>query len=89
MRSGNFETLLVFNRLYAYQRLNGSDIVIAVLNTGEKQDKVAVPLKKSASFYESWVDLFTKKKYGAAEGCLVMENIPKLSALVLKPEKMS
>ncbi|MBM3702609.1 MAG: glycoside hydrolase family 13 protein [Actinobacteria bacterium] len=86
LRSGSFKTLLVFNRLYVYQRLKGSDAVIVVLNAGEKQEKVTAPLKNSAIFYESWVDLFTKSKYKAVGDYLVIKNVPKLSALVLKPD---
>jgi len=87
LRSGSFKTLLVFNRLYVYQRLKGSDAVIVVLNAGEKQDKVTVPLKNSAIFYESWVDLFTKNKYKVVGNCLEIKNVSKLSALLLKPDK--
>jgi len=86
LRSGSFKTLLVFNRLYVYQRLKGSDAVIVVLNTGEKQEKVTAPLKNSAVFYESWVDLFTKNKYKVEGNCMEIKNVPKLSALVLKPD---
>ena len=80
LRSGSFKTLLVFNRLYVYQRLKGSDAVIVVLNAGEKQDKVTVPLKNSAIFYESWVDLFEmKNKYKVVGNCLEIKNVSKLS----------
>lgn len=87
LRSGNFKTLLVFNRFYVYQRLKGSDTVIVVLNPGEKQNKVTVPLKNGAIFCESWIDLFTKNKYKVVGDCLEIKNVPKLSALVLKPDK--
>jgi len=87
LRSGNFKTLLVFNRFYVYQRLKGSDTVIVVLNLGEKQDKVTVPLKRGVIFCESWIDLFTKNKYKVVGDCLEIKNVPKLSALVLKPDK--
>jgi len=87
LRSGSFKTLFVFNRLYVYQRLKGSDAVIVVLNAGEKQDKVTVHLKNGAIFYESWVDLITKNKYKVVGNCLEIKNVSKLSALVLKPDK--
>ncbi len=85
LRSGSFKTLLVFNRLYVYQRLKDSDVVIVVLNPGEKQDKVAIPLKKDIVFYKDWVDLFTESRYEVAGDCLEVENVPGSSALVLKP----
>jgi glycosidase len=87
LRSGSFKTLLVFNRLYAYQRLKGPDTVIIVLNPGEKQDKVTVPFKKGAIFYKTWVDIFTENRYKVAGDYLVIKNVPELSALVLKPYK--
>ena len=87
LRSGSFKTLFVFNRLYVYQRSKGLDKVIIVLNPGEKQDKVKVPLKKDVIFYKSWVDLFTENKYKVTGDCLEIKNLPGLSALVLKPRK--
>jgi glycosidase len=84
LRSGSFKTLLVFNRLYVYQRLKGPDTVIIVLNPGEKQDKVTVPFKKGAIFYKTWVDIFTENRYKVVGDYLVIKNVPELSALVLK-----
>lgn len=87
LRSGSFKTLLVFNRLYVYQRIKGPDTVIIILNSGEKQDKVIVPIKKGVAFYENWIDLFTKNKYRVVGKRLEITNVPELSALVLKPYK--
>lgn len=87
LRSGNFETLFVFNRFYAYQRLKESDIVIVVLNSGEKQNKIAIPLKRVAYFHKNWIDLFTGKKFKVVKDSLIIEKLPRLSTLVLEPLK--
>lgn len=87
LRSGSFKTLLVFNRLYVYQRSKGSDKVIIVLNPGEEQEKVKILMKKDAIFYKSWVDLFTENKYIVTGDFLEIKNLPGASALVLKPCK--
>jgi len=82
LRRGRFETLLTFDRVYAYRRLYEEDEVTIVLNPGSAVADLAIPTGSDTSV---WYDLWTGQQRTAADGMFVFDHVPAVSFAVLLP----
>ena len=87
LTDGEFETLLVFNGVYAFYRYTAYDHVVVVMNPREAQRDMKVPLGRAAPCARVWVDILTDQRFAAIDNQLVIEHLPAQSGLVLAPEK--
>jgi cyclomaltodextrinase len=85
LRRGNFETLWVFNAVYAFARQYGEDAVIAVFNPRQPLSGVAVPLGPLGTRAGEWEDALLGNRYPVRDGKLWIERLDGCSALVLRP----
>jgi len=89
LRTGKFETLLVFNRFYSYLRSESSDNIIVAINAGERQPDLEIPLSNEISTYKVWFDIFSGKYFKVVNNKLMLKNITKHTSYILKPEQTS
>ena len=83
---GDFQTLLVFNGVYAYRRFDANGMVVVILNPRHEQYSINVP----APWHEHWVDVVSGDQLTTQGGMLAFSTLPAQSALVLVPDtKMS
>lgn len=82
LRRGAFETLTVFNAVYAYRRYLGDEEIIVVLNPREERAHVTVPLTKG-SLNRKWRDFISGQQYFVDGSELKINRLPAQSALVL------
>jgi len=88
LTGGEFETLLVFNGVYAFHRHKAHDHVVVVMNPREARLDMKVPLGSAVPCGRAWVDILTDERFTVdAAGHLVIEQLPAQSGLVLIPEK--
>ena len=83
LRHGSFETLRVFNAVYAFARQYGEDAVIVVFNPRQALRDVAVPLGALANRADVWEDVLRGERCSACDGKLWIERLEACSALVL------
>jgi glycosidase len=81
LRSGNLESLLVFNGVYAYRRFDGDDEVVVILNPRYEQHNLIVPVENCHANH--WKDLFSGQAFELEAGCLKIDSLPAQSAFVL------
>jgi len=86
LRQGAFETLRVFNAVYAYRRHNEQDDVVIVLNPRQARSEFAIPLGHGSQVSERWRDLLGGGTYLVRQGSLRINELGARSALVLSPE---
>lgn len=79
---GDFQTLLVFNGVYAYRRFDADKMVVVILNPRQEQHHISVP----APWHEHWVDVIKGEQFTAQAGTLAFSTLPKQTALVLVPD---
>ncbi|MCR4405783.1 MAG: glycoside hydrolase family 13 protein [Anaerolineae bacterium] len=84
LRRGAFETLHMFNAVYAYRRYNEQDDVVIVLNPRHAQPEFAISLGHVP--HERWRDLLSGETYPAQQGYLQIKELRASSALILSPE---
>ena len=89
LTDGAFETLLVFNGVYAFHRHTTYDHVVVVLNPRDAQRAMRIPLGEAAPRARAWVDALTDRRFAASDDHLVIEQLPAQSGLVLVPEESS
>ncbi len=82
LRSGSFESLKIFNGIYAYRRTNGEDQVVVVLNPRAASPRFTLPL----GGLHSWKDVLSGQVYPVTEGALRLDPLPAQTALVLVPQ---
>jgi alpha-glucosidase len=87
LRLGDFEPLLIFNGVYAYQRSHEEDKVIIVLNPREDRQHVKIPLHGDKSIHRAWIDAISGDKFFEKEGYLQLKELPSKTANVLVPEQ--
>jgi cyclomaltodextrinase / maltogenic alpha-amylase / neopullulanase len=87
LRHGAFETLLVFNGIFAFHRHAAEDHVIVVMNPREVRRDVRVPLGGVAPCGRAWIDALTDRRYTVHADHLVIEQLPAQSGLVLVPQE--
>ena len=87
LRRGNFETLRVFNAVYAFARRYGEDTVIVVFNPRQAISDVAVPLGRLARLATEWEDALRGNRYPVRDCKLWIERLDGCSALVLTARK--
>jgi cyclomaltodextrinase len=86
LTSENFEGLLAFNNVYAYARWDGDNEIVVVLNAGEEQNHVLLPLRGENRTRLVWRDLLSARVFKEAHGQLYIDNLQPLAALVLRGE---
>ena len=84
LRRGNFESLLAFERVFAYRRILEKDEVIIILNPGAIVENLAIPTNSTV---EQWHDLFNDKEYLSVNGRLNFTRVPAVSFSILAPVK--
>ncbi|GMQ78557.1 MAG: glycoside hydrolase family 13 protein [Anaerolineae bacterium] len=89
LHSGEIETILVFNGVYAYRRSFGAEEAIVVLNPREKQKDVWICLREGGSSLKIWYDLFTGNDFHEKNGHLNLGDLPAKKALLLFPNRFS
>jgi glycosidase len=82
---GDFETLRVFNGVYAYRRYTGETSVIVVLNPRDQQQDFTVPLFGGKTHGQRWQDALTLSVYETVDERLVIDKLPPESAMILTP----
>lgn len=82
-RRGKHETLLAFNRVYAYRRASENDEAIIVLNPGPAVPHLAIPTRSGSP---SWQEAFSKQQWRVNEGRLLLEVVPPMSCMIFLPE---
>lgn len=82
LRSDSFETLNVFNGIYAYRRVLGEDQVVVVLNPRQAYPDLNLPLAGP----QAWLDVLSGQVYYASGGVLKLDNLSAQTALVLVPQ---
>jgi glycosidase len=85
LRWGAFESLRVFNAVYAYRRYDERDDVVVVLNPRQARSAFTIPLKRGSRAGERWQDLLSGRTYPVQRGRLLIDEIPARAALVLSP----
>ncbi|MCL4561302.1 MAG: glycoside hydrolase family 13 protein [Chloroflexi bacterium] len=84
LRSLGYESLLVFNGVYAFRRFQGQDEVIVVLNPRHAQREIQLPIHSEKRL---WRDLFSDVRYRVGTGGLSIPILPEKNALLLFPEE--
>jgi len=84
LRRGHFESLMTFDRVYAYRRVDESDEIVVVLNPGSAVKDLRVP---TTSRTEAWRDLSGKRRYDGTSGAILVDCMLPLSYLVLLPDR--
>jgi cyclomaltodextrinase len=80
---GDFETLDVFNGVYAYRRTLGADCVIVVLNPREARSGYRIPLGNNADqSARVWYEHLTNQTVATRENVLYFDRLPAQSAFV-------
>lgn len=82
LRRGRQETLLTFDKAYAYKRCHEDDEVIVVLNAGSAVSKLSVPTNSGRRV---WTDLVKGNDIAAVDGTLKVEIVPANSYAVFIP----
>ncbi|MGD0002825.1 MAG: glycoside hydrolase family 13 protein [Anaerolineaceae bacterium] len=82
LRSDSFESLKVFNGIYAYRRAFGEDQVVVVLNPRQ----VYPNFNLSLAGPQTWLDILSGQVFYASEGMLRFDRISAQTALVLIPQ---
>ncbi len=85
LTEGDFESLLVFNAVYAYCRSTGEDTVLVVLNPRDRRQNVHIPTGGWAGRTRAWHEALSGDLYHTRNGQIVLEDLPARSALVLTP----
>lgn len=83
LRRGKFESLLTFNKVYAYRRVCESDEIIIILNPGPVVTNLAIPTNSKTKV---WRNMFSQKKLSAINNLLLFETIPASSYNILLPD---
>lgn len=83
LRSIGFETLLVFNGVYALRRFQGQDEAIVILNPREAHKDIRL---QSGSENRLWRDILSDQMYQNGKDGLFISNLPAKTALILFPE---
>jgi glycosidase len=86
LRLGDFEPLLIFNGVYAYQRSHEDDILLIVLNARENRKDVKIPLHVDKSTQQTWIDKTSGDIFYMEEGHLRINELPSKKALLLVPK---
>ncbi len=82
LRRGHFESLLAFERVFAYQRFLEQDELIIILNPGASVENLVIPTNSAV---EQWHDLFNDKEYLTVNGRLNLARVPAMSFTILAP----
>ena len=82
---GDFETLTVFNAIYAYHRCLDADSVVVVLNPREARQNVRIPLGRAAGRAGAWRDVLSGECFPVEDGRLVLETLAARAGCVLLP----
>jgi cyclomaltodextrinase / maltogenic alpha-amylase / neopullulanase len=83
LTEGSFETLRVFNGVYAYRRFTADTSVIVVMNPRETRYNVSIPLGGTRGVDNVWQDVLTDDTFLAQQGQIVLDTLPSCSARVL------
>lgn len=86
LRRGSFETLLVFNGVYAYRRVFKEDEVIVLLNPRESQNDLRIPLKQAGST-RTFREMTDGRLFSSKGDILHINQLPSKSSLVLFAER--
>ncbi len=84
LRYGDFKVLKVFNNIFAFSRCYRGDYLIIVMNTGDTQSDINVPLPQDASGKRIWQDLISSNNYYSREGSVKIGRLLGRRALILK-----
>ena len=82
LRSDSFESLKVFNGIYAYRRLLGADQVVVVLNPRQAYPNFNLSLAGP----QTWLDVLSGQTYHTSGGMLRLDYLSAQTALVLVPQ---
>ena len=85
LRLGEFEPLLIFNGVYAYQRTYEDDILLIVLNARESRQDVKIPLHGTKPMQQAWIDKISGDVFYKEEGHLRINELPSKKAYLLVP----
>ena len=85
LTEGGFETLRVFNAIYAYHRFTQTESVVVVLNPREGRRNIHIPLGQASERASAWYDVLKGGIFPTEAGKLIIETLPECSALVLVP----
>jgi glycosidase len=86
LRRGTFETLWVFNGVYAYRRVFEEDEVIVILNPREAQNDLRIPLKQAGAPH-TFREMRGGRTFSTNGDHLQIDHLPAKSTLVLFAEK--
>ena len=84
---GGFETLRVFNGVYAYRRFMDDSSVVVIMNPRETRHNVTIPLGGANGSGTLWRDQLTGKTVSVKQGQFILDILPAGSAKVLTPTK--
>jgi len=86
LRYGRFESLLAFNKTFAYRRVYESDEIIIVLNPGSAVIDLAIPTN---SKIKTWHSLFDQRTLATTKNLLLLDTVPPTSFNILLPDSGS
>jgi cyclomaltodextrinase / maltogenic alpha-amylase / neopullulanase len=89
LRKGSLDRLWVFNGVYAYRRIAGSDEVIVILNPRQAYSNLRIPLSPEVALAPRWRDLSTGIIIARDSDGMRLDCLPAKSALLLIPENHS
>jgi glycosidase len=85
LTEGAWETLRVFNAVYAYHRFTETDSVMVVLNPRQERQNFPIPLKQASGHGHAWHDVLSGRAFPVQTGRLLIDTLPACTALVLLP----
>lgn len=85
---GDFIPLYTFNGIFTYLRQFENDEVIVILNTGEDNDNIQVPLKKANSVRKTWYDILEGRIINATDTHLLLPTLPSRGTYILIPDRL-
>ena len=84
LRTGDYQPLLTFNGVYAYQRNLGSDQLIIVTNPRDARENLRIPLQSNNTF-TYWQDALSGRIFDVQANQLVLPKLPAKQGLILTP----
>lgn len=83
---GTFQSLHVFNGVYAYQRHHEDDVVIVVLNPRDARSDYRIPLPAEVTKHAAtWHDHLSGRAFNIQQNSLTFECLPAQSAFIFSP----
>ncbi len=87
LRHGNFESLFIFNSIFAYRRYLDEQEIIIILNPRKGRERISIPLKNQGNA-KRWRDILTNAVFSQLQGKIIFDEIEANCAYILVPESI-